>query len=231
MIARFEGFPTRGVRFLRDLEKHNDRGWFVPRKNVYEETLLEPMRHLTIELSDRFARKRIPIYGDVRRSIFRIYRDVRFSRNKLPYKTHLSAYLSPDGGRHTPGGLYVHVAPKESFLGIAFWQIDKPLLWRWRAAMDERPAEFARVVADLRRSRLSIELPDEQDDALSRLPRGFAHLAQSPLEPYFRLRHFLIHEPLAPSEIGSRKLIDKAVRFVERSIPLLAYGWRLASND
>ena len=230
MPERFEGFPPRGLRFLRDLEKHNDRAWFAPRKEIYQEDVLLPMQQLVIELSECFARKRLPVFGDVRRSIFRIYRDVRFSNDKRPYKAHASAYLSPDGGRHTPGGLYVHIAPKESFIGIAFYQMDKRLVHRWRTAMAENPAAFRRVLSALKRSKLNIQLPGDSEDALTRMPRGFTHLSDHPLAPYFRLRHFVVHESLSPAEVGSRKLLDRAVRFVERSKSLLAYGWKLASE-
>jgi uncharacterized protein (TIGR02453 family) len=229
--GHFDGFPARGLRFLRELERHNDRAWFQARKHVYEEDLLLPMQRLVLELSERFARRRIPILGDVRRSIFRIYRDVRFSRDKRPYKTHLAAYLSPDGGRHTPGGLYVHVAPKGSFLSLAFYDLHPRLLQRWRLAMAQDPQRFAAVVRALRRVKLAIIPPDEEDDALRRMPRGFAHLAASPLGPYFRLRHFLIHDDLDGATLGSRRLVRRAVDLVRRGLPLLTYGWRLAAES
>ena len=227
---RFDGFPPRGLTFLRGLEKRNDRAWFVARKAIYEEDLLRPMQALVSDLSDRFMRKRIPIYGDVRRSIFRIYRDVRFTHDKRPYKAHMSAYLSPDGGRHTPGGLYIHVSPKGSFLSLAFYDLDKALLQRWRVAMAEKPKDFLAVLRALKRAKLGLIPPDEEEDSLTRLPRGFAHLAETPLGPYFRLRHFLVHEDLTQKQVGSRLLVDRAVRFVERCRPLLVYGWRLAAE-
>lgn len=231
MPDRFEGFPPRGLRFLRDLAKHNDRTWFLPRKHIYEEDLLLPMQRLVVELSDRFARRRIPIFGDVRRSIFRIYRDVRFTREKLPYKTHFAAYLSPDGGRHTPGGLYIHIAPKGAFLSLAFYDLDRALLHRWRTAMAERPKEFAAVLRALARAKVALIPPDEEEDALQRMPRGFTHLAETKLGPYFRLRHFLVHEDLDAKTVGSRVLLERSVRFVQRCLPLLVYGWRLATQE
>ena len=230
MPERFEGFSPRGLSFLRGLAKHNDRAWFIERKHVYEEDLLHPMRRLVDELSERFARKRIPLYGDVRRSIFRIYRDVRFTHDKLPYKTHFAAYLSPDGARHTPGGLYVHIAPREAFLSLAFYDLDKTLLQSWRRAMAEKPKDFNAVLRALARAKLKIIPPEEEDDSLERMPRGFTHLAETPLAPYFRLRHFLVHEDLTQAQISSRNLIDRAVRFVGRGLPLLVYGWRLAAD-
>lgn len=229
-MERFEGFPPRGLRFLRDLAKHNDRVWFMERKHIYEEDLLLPMQRLVNELSTRFERKRIPVYGDLRRSIFRIYRDVRFSRNKLPYKTHFAAYLSPDGGRHTPGGLYIHITPKDPFLSLAFYDMHPKLLQRWRMEMAENPKGFTKVVRALRRTKLGLIHPDDEDDSLQRMPRGFTHLNDTPLGPYFRLRHFLIHDDLPVKMLSSRGLVERSVRFVERCLPLLAYGWRLAAE-
>jgi uncharacterized protein (TIGR02453 family) len=229
-MERFEGFPPRGLRFLRGLAKNNERNWFVARKHIYEEDLLLPMQSLVTELSNRFERKRIPVYGDLRRSIFRIYRDVRFSHNKLPYKTHFAAYLSPDGGRHTPGGLYIHVTPKDPFLSLAFYNLHPKLLHRWRLEMAERPHDFIKVIRALKRSKLALIPPEEEEDSLQRMPRGFIHMNDTQLAPYFRLRHFLIHDDLPPKALGSRALVERSVRFVERCLPLLAYGWRLAAE-
>ncbi|MGH7662557.1 MAG: DUF2461 domain-containing protein [Vulcanimicrobiaceae bacterium] len=229
-MTRFEGFPPSGLRFLRDLAKHNDRAWFAPRKHIYERDVLQPMQSLVTELSDRFERKRIPVYGDVRRSIFRIYRDVRFSNNKLPYKTHAAAYLSPDGGRHTPGGLYIHVAPKGAFLSLAFYDLHPMLLQRWRVAMAEEPKAFATVIRKLARAKLHLIPPDEEEDSLRRMPRGFTHLTGTELGSYFRLRHFLIHDDVEAATLGSRRLLERSVTFVERGLPLLSYGWRLAAE-
>ncbi len=202
----------------------------MERKHVYEEDLLLPMQRLVNELSNRFERKRIPVYGDLRRSIFRIYRDVRFSRNKLPYKTHFAAYLSPDGGRHTPGGLYIHVTPKDPFLSLAFYDMHPKLLQRWRMTMAEDPKDFTKVIRALGRTKLKLIHPDDEDDSLQRMPRGFMHMNDTPLAPYFRLRHFLIHDDLPVKMLNSRALVERSVRFVERCLPLLAYGWRLAAE-
>ena len=215
---------------MRELERHNERQWFNERKHIYESDLLAPMQSLVTELSSRFERKRIPVYGDLRRSIFRIYRDVRFSHNKLPYKTHMAAYLSPDGGRHTPGGLYIHVAPKDAFLSLAFYDLHPALVQRWRTAMAEDPKRFISVVRMLAKAKLQLIPPEEEEDALRRMPRGFAHLASTPIGPYFRLRHFLVHDEIDAATLASRRLVDRCVRFVERGLPLLSYGWRLAAE-
>src|SRR5690349_11435038 len=118
--THFNGFSKAGMRFLSDLAKHNDRSWFAPRKHVYETELLEPLQALVADASDALRKAKIPIGAVPTRSIFRIYRDVRFSRDKSPYKTNLGAYLAPtSGGPHeSPGGIYIHIQPKRSFITV-----------------------------------------------------------------------------------------------------------------
>jgi uncharacterized protein (TIGR02453 family) len=226
VTERFEGFSPDGMAFLRGLAKHNDRTWFAPRKTIYETELLGPLRALVEELSVRLARQRVPIGGVPQRAIFRIYRDVRFSPDKRPYKTHVSAYLSPGGGRGTPGGLYVHVQPGESFMAAAFHEIDAPLLLRWRQAIVADPKRFRTMVRALERNSLALPDPHEREDALKRLPRGFSD-APEEVADYLRLRSFTVHRNLTDAEVGSRKLVDAAARFTTDALPLLRYGWSL----
>jgi uncharacterized protein (TIGR02453 family) len=213
------------MRLLRDLARNNDRSWFAPRKAIYERELLEPMRALVDELTARFARKRIPLGGSARRSIFRVYRDVRFRADKRPYRTSMAAYLSPDGERDTPGGLYVHVEPGESHLSLAFYHIDRALLLRWRASLLEEPDRFRTVLRALERRGLVLTPPHEHDDALRRLPRGIDAAEAGELAEYFRMRSFGASRPLRTSDVGGRGLVDAALEFVRDGLPLLRYGW------
>src|SRR5215469_4576395 len=98
-MDRFSGFSAEAMRFLRDLKTHNDRAWFQPRKAIYERELLEPLQLLTADLSAALRKAKIPIDADPRRAVFRIYRDVRFSPDKSPYKTNLGTYLPYKGIR------------------------------------------------------------------------------------------------------------------------------------
>jgi uncharacterized protein (TIGR02453 family) len=225
--VRFRGFPADGLRFLDELAAHNERSWFAPRKERYERSVLEPMRAFVADATEALARAKIPIGGDAKRSIFRVYRDVRFTRDKRPYRTNAACYLSYDGGRRTQGGLYLHVEPRASFLSVPFYLIPPPMLRRWRGAMRDDPRRFKRVVDALAKKHLTIVSPDEEEDALRRLPRGFADVESSDLAPYFRLRSFCVHRPLTRAEVLSPALVDVAVRLVRDCRPLLEYGWRL----
>ena len=82
--ASFTGFKPEAIQFLVDLAAHNERDWFQPRKADYERLLKEPMELLVADLGERFRAEGIPLEPDPRRSVFRIYRDTRFSKDKSP---------------------------------------------------------------------------------------------------------------------------------------------------
>lgn len=225
--AGFAGFSEAGLRLLRGLARENDRAWFAPRKERFEAELFGPMRSLVTDASAALAKAKIAIGGDPKRSIFRIYRDVRFGHDKSPYKTHLAAYLSYDGGRDTPGGIYVHIEPGRSFLSVAFYRIEKPMLHRWRLEMTRRPERFVRVVRSLEAKGLSFEGPDRSEDALVRVARGFEAHADSEIAPYLRLRSFCADRRIADADLGSSVLVSRIVEAARAAKPLLAYGWAL----
>lgn len=223
----FAGFSGAGWRLLTGLARNNERAWFAERKDRFEAELFAPMRALVGDTTTQLARAKIAIGGDAKRSIFRIYRDVRFGHDKSPYKTHLSAYLSYDGGRDTPGGIYVHVQPKRSFLSVAFYRIEKPMLQRWRTEMAARPKRFLRVVDTIEKHGLAFEGPDRSEDPLVRVARGFEAHAGTPIAPYLRLRSFCADRQLTDDEVRAPELVDLIVDTARAAKPLLAYGWAL----
>ena len=98
----FEGFSPAAIQFLVDLAANNERSWFQPRKAEFERLLKGPLEALCVALGETFARRGIPLSADPARSPFRIYRDVRFSKDKSPYKTHVAASFAVDRWRR-PG--------------------------------------------------------------------------------------------------------------------------------
>jgi uncharacterized protein (TIGR02453 family) len=218
---KFSGFSAAALKFLRDLATHNDRAWFVPRKHIFETELQEPLRAMVADASEAMRKAKIKLGADPTRATFRIYRDVRFSRDKSPYKTNLGAYLSSAGVHDEAGGLYVHIQPKKCFMAVAFYQLDKPALQRWRTAMAEDPGRFQAMLKALKRNGLSIA---EDGDALKRMPRGFEAHADSPIAKYFRQGSFMISERLTDEDVKSKRLISKMVALAKKAKPLLEYG-------
>ena len=100
MRPDFPGFRTAAFTFLSDLKRHNERAWFQSNRETYEREVRFPLECLVAELSD--PAHQLPIRGDPKRNVFRGYRDVRFSKNKTPYKTHAAAYLTRDVSKGRP---------------------------------------------------------------------------------------------------------------------------------
>jgi uncharacterized protein (TIGR02453 family) len=219
--GRFSGFSPAALKFLSDLAKHNDRNWFNPRKQFYETELFEPLGDLIADATAAMQKAKIPIGADPMRSRFRIYRDIRFSSDKSPYKTNLGAYLSSGGVHDGLGGLYIHVEPKSSFMAMAFYQLDKPILQRWRTAMADNPKRFQAMLRALKRNGLTLS---DGDETLKRMPRGFEAHADSPIAKYFRLSSFTVSEKLSDKDVTGRGLIKRIVAFAKKAKPLLEYG-------
>src|SRR6516165_4257714 len=145
----FAGFRPATFAFFSELEDNNDPAWFKPRKALYEAEVLAPFRELIAAVGDAFGRAGLPLAGDPRRGIFRIYRDVRFSPDKRLYKTHAGAVLTRSGGRRDPGLLYLHVAPGESMVAAGFWHPEPALLARLRRSIWADPDEFLAMAGRL----------------------------------------------------------------------------------
>ena len=141
-MAGFGGFRSAAFRFLRDLERNNEKAWFEANRHVYEREVREPMRLLVETLDATLGSIAPEIVGDPKRSMFRIHRDVRFSKKKSPYKTNAGAWLyHRDAGRKvgTVGegggaGFYFHIDVTTCFMAGGIWMPARPALVRIRAA-------------------------------------------------------------------------------------------------
>src|SRR5437660_5407304 len=147
--TRFAGFRPAAFAFFSELRDNNDPAWFKPRKAVYEAEVLAPFRELIAAVGAALHEAGLPLVGDPRRGIFRIYRDVRFSPDKRLYKTHAGAVLTRSGGRRDPGVLYIHVAPGESMVAAGFWHPEPALLARLRRAVLDDPDGFLAIAGRL----------------------------------------------------------------------------------
>ena len=114
----FEGFPKEGITFFKKLKRNNNREWFAAHKEEFETLVKFPMQCLIAELRPHFADFASQFDVSPKRSIFRIYRDTRFSKDKTPYKLHVAAHFvlkgKPKGFEGS--GYYLHIAPEEVFL-------------------------------------------------------------------------------------------------------------------
>jgi uncharacterized protein (TIGR02453 family) len=108
----FPGFAPADLAFLTGLAAHNDRDWFALNRAAYDDRLKPALAALIVATSDACAARGVPLSGDPKKSVFRIHRDTRFAKDKRPYKTHVSATLTRDGAKMSPGMVYIHIEPE-----------------------------------------------------------------------------------------------------------------------
>ena len=217
----FGGFGRELFAFFDDLAENQSREWFQANKPRYEAGVLAPFRSLIEALNEEFAAREIPLEGDPKRSIMRINRDVRFTPDKRPYKTNASAMMTRQAGTKSPGMLYIHLSPKESFIAAGFHAMEKPDLDAMRSAIADDQSEWLRRQRDLEKS----GHPIDRDDSLKRLPRGFDPEQVLPVADALKLRSFFVKRTLTREEVETDALVDLIASFAESSLSLLLFGW------
>jgi len=217
----FRGFGSQALPFLRALREDNDREWFAEHKSTYLEECDAPFRELVREVGERLEAAGLPLAPMPKNPVFRIYRDVRFSKDKNPYKTNLGAALYRDGDKARPGMLYLHVEPAASFVAAGFYHPEPPLLKAIRSAIAEDVPGFEKMVEALASKGLALG-PGEP---LSRMPKGFEGFADSPIAGAIRSRSLIVARPLADDDLERRDLPDVVARFAKDALPLLEFAW------
>jgi uncharacterized protein (TIGR02453 family) len=203
-------FSPATLSFLRNLKRRNERPWFEAHRAEYEGEVKAPMRELIEEMDVRLARLAPEIIGDPKRSVFRIYRDIRFSTDKSPYKTHASCWFyHRDGtrgvGREAAGGgagFYFQIAPGDSFSGGGMWMPPREALIKLRDAIAEDPKGFAKIATDKRVLRRFGGLDEEA--MLRRVPRGFA--PDHPGARWLKFQSFVTGRALSNAQAMSARL-------------------------
>jgi uncharacterized protein (TIGR02453 family) len=229
--STFAGFSPDAIDFLAELAQNNDRAWFQPRKADYERLLKRPMEQLCVALDERFRSAGIPLSADPAKSPFRIYRDVRFSKDKRPYKTAAAASFgwAGDGpeaaGRshaqnvHASGG-YFHLQPGEIYVGGGVWHPEPSWLKGFRD----------RIVADGDGFRAIVEAPafremfgsvSDDGESLKRVPTGYP--ADHPAADLLRKKNVTFGRRLSDAEATSPDLPSVIVESFAVGTPLMRY--------
>ena len=172
-MARYAAFETATLAFLEELAANNDREWFAENKHRYERDVLDVALRFIISMQDPLrdiAPHFTAVPTRVGGSLMRVYRDTRFSKNKLPYKTNIGIQFRHERARdvHAPG-YYLHIEPEQVFVGVGMWRPDPESLRRIRERIVARPAEWRRAMTDAS-FRRHFALAGE---SLTRPPRGF----------------------------------------------------------
>ena len=208
------------MAFFRDLDNNQNKEWFAANKPRYEQFVRGPLQSLVADVSSQLKKARLPLYGDPHRALFRINRDIRFSKDKRPYQTHASAALTRDGEKHSPGVLYIHIDPTGSFVAAGFYCPEPPTLLAMRQGLVAQPAGWGKVELALLKADLSLM----SDDTLVRVPRGFED-ASPKLAEVIKLKSWVVRRELSAADISRPSLVDQIVALARDSKPLLNFGW------
>lgn len=228
-MSAFSRFDPAALTFLRGLKRHNAKPWFEERRPTYEREILVPLRLLAEELDVRFASLAPEFVAPPKRALFRIHRDVRFSHDKSPYKTHAALWVfHRDAGRgvgrdaHGGAGFYFHVEPGASLVAGGFWMPPRPLLGVLRERLVEQQRAFERMVkAPAFTKRFGGLSDDEAGVRLTRVPRGYA--PDHPAAHWLRFNSFTASRPLSDADVTSPKIVDTIMKDYAALLPLVRW--------
>lgn len=220
--APFTGFPKDFLAFFRELAKNNDRAWFEANKERFRSNVQEPTRSFIAAMDLPLGRFADCFVADARTqggSMFRIYRDTRFSRDKTPYKEHAACQFRHQAGKdaHAPG-FYVHFEPKEVFFGGGIWRPPSAELRAVReaiAADPERWTEITRAPAFKRR------FGGVEGDSLKRPPQGFD--PEHPLVEDLKRVSFFAVQTVKPDAILSKDFAKEVAKSFEALAPFMEF--------
>lgn len=231
-MSAFSRFEPEALTFLKGLRRNNDKPWFEARRATYEGAVLGPLRLLAEEFDVRFARLAPEFVAPPKRALFRIHRDVRFSKDKSPYKAHAALWaFHRDAGRgvgrdaHGGAGFYFHLEPSASLAAGGFWMPPRPLLAiiRERIVKDRKEQRaFERIVeAKEFVNRFGALNADDPGAMLSRMPRGYAE--DHPAARWLRYNTFTASRALTDAEALSPKLVDHVMKDFAALLPLVRW--------
>ena len=222
MADAFTGFPKDFFAFFRELKANNNRVWFEENKQRYRDSVQAPTSAFITAMAPRLAKISKHFVADPRPnggSMFRIYRDVRFAKDKRPYKENAACHFRHALGKdvHVPG-FYMHFAPDEVFFGGGLWMPPADALARIRGAIAEKSQAWKKVLTD---KRFAGAFDGVSGDALTRPPRGF-----DPEHPFIadikRKSFFAMREGNAKLA-ASPKLVDEVTETFVSATPLLKF--------
>ncbi len=220
-MSRFDGFPKSTMTFLKQLAKNNNRDWFQENKDRYERDWLAPSLAF-IEAMEKPLGGISPFLSAIAKrsggSIMRIYRDTRFSKEKIPYKTNIGIHFRHQMAKdvHAPG-IYVHIEPGSVFLGVGIWRPDSSTVKQIRNHIDHESDQWRRATqgkAFLKELALS-------GDSLKRPPAGFD--AEHPWIDDLKRKDFIAVKDLAVADIHQADFVKTTIATMKKAKPLMQF--------
>lgn len=214
-------FQPSTLKFLRDLKKNNNKPWFDTHRNQYE-AARNDFENFIGAVLEKLAKKDDTIRDlKPKQCMFRINRDIRFSKDKSPYKTNFGASIDRGGKKSIFAGYYLHLEPGKSFVGGGLWMPMPVELKKVRQEIDYCLNEFQKIVGSKKFKSVYGELYRGEDVSLSKVPHGFEK--DNPAAEYLKLKSWLAMKDLTDAELTSKELLKKTLDAYETLQPLLTF--------
>lgn len=209
------------LKFLSQLKKNNNKPWFEKHRLQYEAARIDFSNFIQLVIDD-LQRLDTSITGLTSKDcIFRINRDIRFSKDKTPYKSHFGASIKR-GGRKSPfAGYYFHLEPGNSFVGGGMWQPEASLLKNMRQEIDYNPDEFRSILKEKNFKKIYTDLYTGEDLKLSTVPKGYEK--NNPSIEYLKLKCFIAETKISDEEVIKSNLHKKTMEAFVALQPLLNF--------
>jgi uncharacterized protein (TIGR02453 family) len=208
------------LAFYKELEKNNTREWFEPQKSRFKGLEAE-IKQYAEEIKQGLSET-----DEIDRAkLFRIYRDVRFSKNKTPFKTHFGISFHRKKP-HLRGGYYLHIAPGDSFIATGFWNPDKDDLFRIRKEIEVDAAEFREVMAD---AELQAHWGGLQGDEVKTAPKGFSK-EHADID-LIRKKQYLFLKKFTDKEVLSADFQKQILSHFKAILPFFDYMSNVLTTD
>ncbi|NCI51745.1 DUF2461 domain-containing protein [Sediminibacterium roseum] len=210
------------LTFLKNLKKNNNREWFEKNRAAYE-AAKEDMARLVDDVIRQFGKKEEGIAPlTAKECVYRINRDVRFSKNKAPYKNNMAASLIKGGKKAANAGYYIHIQPGgESFIGGGRYMVEPSELKKIRQEIDYSWEEFEKIIGNKKFRSTYGELERGEGMALSREPKGYEK--DNPAIEYIKLKSFVATTSLTDADLTGKDLVKKITAAFETLQPLIRF--------
>jgi uncharacterized protein (TIGR02453 family) len=214
-------FKKETLAFFRKLKKNNNKAWFDDHRAEYEAAKADLEGFIQRVIND-FSEYDRGLSGlHARQCLYRINRDIRFSKDKTPYKNHLAASLDRGGKRSGFAGYYFHLEPGQSFLGAGIWNPEPEPLRKIRQEIDYNLEEFEKILQGRAFRKIYPELYTGENVQMKKIPQGFDK--DNPAEYYIRFRSWMILSELTDEELLSPSLLEKTLKAYKVAKPFIDF--------
>ena len=209
------------LQFLRSLKKNNKKEWFEKNRSKYDNSKIN-IEEATAEIIKRLSKTDESIaHLQAKECMFRINRDVRFSKNKVPYKTNMGVYFSKGGKKGNQAGYYFHIEPGGAFIAGGLWMPMAEELKKVRQEIDYNFEEFYKIVNAKTFKGLFGDLDRSTAYTLLRMPKGYEE--NNPAIEFLKLKSFIATRKIPDTELGAKDLGKKVVGYFEKMKPFIDF--------